>query len=334
MKCTFKIEQARNGKIGVYSGSKNVMLTLSQIEGMGIDVYQLDDFSLEDFQKAYRLEDAAYTGIPTRSPKRSDFFRALLEEYQAQPQTPLRLATVRLLNELQDELPKNWMSYEHRPPQKFIGSISGTYGNAEKIIFETSGGEHLWEVAHNPELREFVMHGWDIGRHRRYDYDIDTELVASVEGTQLVGLEWLVPWKEDAPWVWRLENAETLRCSCVVHKEERVYTFVQATPCTDETGAQRYRYAEVFLSLKRYPPEVIIKLLKEHGRTISSFRIAGGSHIHWWQIADLIAQSELQNPKNMEKPMLTFEEVRKKIEKDTKLDLSTCQPAAGLQEEF
>lgn len=333
MNYKLKVEQARSGKIGVYSGPKTVMLTLSQIEGMGIDVYQLDDFDLELFRKAYHLEDAAHTGIPVRNPKRADFFRALLEEYQAQPQTPLREANVRLLKELQDELPKNWMSYENRPPQKFIGSINVTYGNAEKITFETSGGEYLWEVAHTPELREFVMHGWDIGRHRRYDYDIDTELVASVTGTQLVGLEWLVPWQETTAWAWRLEDADTLRCSCVVHKEERIYIFVQATPCTNETGALQYRYSEVFLSLKRYPPEVILKLLQEHGRTVSSFRIAGGSYIDWWQIADLIAQSELKDAKNMEKPLLTFEEVREKIAKETKLDLSAYHPVAALQGE-
>lgn len=333
MKYTFKVEQARNGKIAIYGRSQTVMLTLSQISGLDIDVSKLDDFDLESYQKAYHLEDAAYTGIPVCSPKRADLFRTLLEEYKAQPQTPMREATVCLLKEMSEELPKDWLSYENRPPQKFIGRISTTYGNADKITFETSGGEHLWEVGYTPQLREFIMHGWDIGRHRRYDYDIDTDLVASVKGTQLVGLEWLVPWDADKRWVWRLESADNLRCSCAVHKEERIYIFVQAIPCIDESGERKYRYSEAFVSLKRYAPDMIVDLLQKHGHCLAEFHIAGGSYIDWWQIADIIAQSELKEPRNMYKALLTFDEVRKKIEEETELDLSACRPAFRLQEE-
>ena len=333
MNYTFKVEQARNGKIAIYGRSQTVMLSLSQISGLDIDVSKLDGFDLESYQKAYHLEDAAYTGIPVRCPKRAGFFRTLLEEYKAQPQTPLREATVRLLNEMNDELPKDWLSYENRPPQKFIGSISTTYGNADKITFETSGGEHLWEVSYTPQLREFIMHGLDIGRHRRYDYDIDTDLVASVKGTQLVDLEWLVPWDADKRWVWRLESADNLRCSCAVHKEERIYIFVQAIPCVDESGERKYRYSEAFVSLRSYAPDIIVELLQKQGHCLNESRIAGESYIDWWKIADTFAQSELKEPQNICKQLLTFDEVREKIEKETNLDLSACKPASGLQEE-
>lgn len=329
MNYTFKVEQARNGKIAVYSGPKNVMLTLSQITGMGIDVYQLDDFDLEAFQKAYHLEDAANAGIPLLGRKRRELLCELLEEFQAQPSTPLRDANIQLLKEINDELPKDWISYEYRPPQKFIGSISGIYGHAEKIVFKTGGGERLWEVAHTPELREFVMHGWDIGRHRRYDWDIDTDLVASVKGTTLEKLEWLVPWNENAPLAWKLENAETLLCSCVVHSDERNYQFIQANAYMEDKP--RYRYSEFFLTLRRCAPAEIIQMLRDCGTSIEFFR-TGDNEINWPQIAMVIAQKEMMNPKHEERQDLTYDEVRQKIEQYTKLDLSACKSASKLQE--
>lgn len=326
----FKIEQARNGKIAVYSGPNNVMLTLSQLTGMGIDVCQLDDFDLESYQKAYRLDDTASAGIPLLGRKRRHLICELLEEYQAEPCTSLRDANIRMLKEMDDELLKDWISYEYRPPQRFIGSISITHGNADKITFTTGSGEHLWEVAHHPKLREFIMHGWDIGRHHRYDWDIDTDLVASVKGTTLEKLEWLVPWNEDAPMVWKLENAKTLFCGCEVHREERIYQFIQANVHMD--NGPRYRFSEFFLTLRRYPPEQIIKELHDCGTSIQSFHI-GNDQIDWYRVASAIAQKEMTDPKHEERHDLTYDEVRQKIERYTKLDLSACTPADRLQED-
>lgn len=51
----FNIYQARNGKIYVQLGNNITDLTYQQIEDLKIDVYELDEFSHEDFIKAYSL---------------------------------------------------------------------------------------------------------------------------------------------------------------------------------------------------------------------------------------------------------------------------------------
>lgn len=49
----FGIYQARNGAIYMLMGNKHTALTLGQINELFLDVYQLKDFSLDDYNTHY-----------------------------------------------------------------------------------------------------------------------------------------------------------------------------------------------------------------------------------------------------------------------------------------
>lgn len=60
-----RVYQARNGSIYLSRGNGRAYtpLTLQQVTDLGLDLYSLDDFSLENFKKAYHtaqsLQDAS-----------------------------------------------------------------------------------------------------------------------------------------------------------------------------------------------------------------------------------------------------------------------------------
>lgn len=314
----YKLEQARNGKIAIYGGLRPTMLSLTQVNDLGVDVYGLTCFDHELYLKSYHMEDIANAGLPVAYLKRREFFSRLLEEQQAKLRTPERDQSIRLLKELIDELPRDWMGYEYRQAQKFIGTINAVAGDAREIEFETESGVRWLRVDNNPDLREFIRTGYDEGRHRRYDKDINTQLVASVKDITLVDLDWLVPWDENAPESWELIEPKTMRCCCTVHEEEHIFEFVQANPCPDDE--HHYRYTEAFISLKRYSPEQINNALHSNGyRGMADFRGCGGK---WKHLAGLLFDREAAAPENEMQQNLTFDEVKQKIEKWTGLDLS------------
>ncbi len=57
MKVSVKIYQARNGAIMLLLGRRCVELSAEQIECLGICVYDLDDFSLDDYKTHYLETD-------------------------------------------------------------------------------------------------------------------------------------------------------------------------------------------------------------------------------------------------------------------------------------
>lgn len=318
MNLNCRIEQAVNGKITLYGIARPIMLSFDQVRGLGIDVCSLDHFDPAAYKRAYLLEDSINAGLPAPQPGRYAFYRDLLEQRKVMLQTPQRDAEISLLKELIEELPKDWMAYGNRPAQKFVGRLSATIGNADKVVFETGGGLLLLEVSAVPSLRAFIMNDEDVERHRRYDMDISTNLVASVKDTTLVALEWQVPWDEQAPMEWQLLDQEKLRCVRVIHDSEHIYEFVQANAYPDG----KYRYTNVFMSMKRYAPEEITQALHDSGYMgMADYRGSGGGKIDWLRLAELFVEREAQKPENELQRDLTFEEVRQKIEKETGLVL-------------
>ena len=55
LKGNFNIYQGRNGKIYLMLGNSLTVLTLQQIESLGIPVYELKDFDHNSFVNAYEL---------------------------------------------------------------------------------------------------------------------------------------------------------------------------------------------------------------------------------------------------------------------------------------
>lgn len=325
MDFNYKIEQMSDGKVGITGGVRTTVLSLDQVVSMGIDVHALKNFAPTLYQKAYQMEDVVNAGLPGPHRKRYEFFQELLKQYQETLQTPLRDGTIRLLKELLAELPKDWLGYEYRPAQRFLGTIGVTYGDGDHIELDTSAGTVLFKVAYDPTLREFIRNGYDVERHRRYDMDIDTTLVASVKDATVVALDWLVPWDENAPEVWEMRDSEKLRCSTVVSEADRVFIFVQANVHTDDEPL--YRYSEAFISLRRYSPEQLIKVLREQGYLgMADFRAGCGGQINWLHLAELLAEKELLDPRNEERQALTRDQVREKIEKRTGMAMPAARP--------
>ena len=56
VKGDFKIYQARNGSIQMVMGNRHTELSHQQINDLLIDVYELEDFNLSDFKRAYHLK--------------------------------------------------------------------------------------------------------------------------------------------------------------------------------------------------------------------------------------------------------------------------------------
>lgn len=50
----FNIYQARNGKIYLMMGNAATPLSSEQIDQLGIDLYQLNDFDIDSYRNAYR----------------------------------------------------------------------------------------------------------------------------------------------------------------------------------------------------------------------------------------------------------------------------------------
>ena len=51
---SFNIYQAKNGTIQLLMSDKNIGLTLDQINELSLDLYELVDFDVDLFQKAYK----------------------------------------------------------------------------------------------------------------------------------------------------------------------------------------------------------------------------------------------------------------------------------------
>lgn len=320
MKLNYRIKQTKSGKIAVYGGVRPAMLSLSQINDLGIDVYALDDFDLASYQSAYQLENIQNAGLPAPRRKRYDFLRDLLEECQKQLQTPQRDADIRLLTEMLKELPKAWISYEYRPAQQFVGRVSTIIGTAEQIVFEAESGELLLNVFFSSDLREFIQHGLDEENHRRYDWDVNTELIAYVKDTTLVALEFLVPWDANAPEVWTLRDEKDLLCARVVHEEEHIYEFVKANIYRD--NGVRYRFTQAVISMKRFAPEQILQVLKDDGYYgMADYRASCGGRVDWLSLAEKFFRIEATAPANELQRDLTLDELHARIEKETKLSL-------------
>lgn len=82
IKC--RVYQAKNGLIYLSRGDGRVYsaLTLQQVGDLGLDVYSLDDFSLENFNKAYpksQLPQEASEGHPTSDEHLEQAVGAMLE---------------------------------------------------------------------------------------------------------------------------------------------------------------------------------------------------------------------------------------------------------------
>ena len=321
MNYNFKIEQAFSGKITATGTGWAVALNMDQVNGLGIDVNSLENFDPVAFKRAYLLEETINAGLPAPQPKRYAFFRDLLEQRVHTVQTPRRVAEINLLKELIAELPQDWLSIENRPAQKFVGRLCTTIGNADTVVFETNAGQQLLlDVPAVPSLRKFIREGEDVERHRRYDMDISTNLVASVKDTTLVDLEWQVPWSEADTAGWRLLDQEKLRCVRVIHDSEHIYEFVQANAYV---GAEpKYRYTSVFMSMKRYSPEEITQALRDNGYMgMADYRGTCGGQIEWLRLAEFFVEREARKAENELQRDFTYEEVMQKIKEETGLSL-------------
>jgi len=51
----FKVYQARSGRIILMMGNGYIELTIKQVEDLGISVYELEDYSQDDYLKAYNI---------------------------------------------------------------------------------------------------------------------------------------------------------------------------------------------------------------------------------------------------------------------------------------
>lgn len=325
MELSFNIAQSWNGKLELCNGGRRTPLTLKQISDLGLQVSSLEGFELPAYQKAYQFGDLAYVDFPAPRVKRDEFLRELLDEYRAKPATPRRNGVLRLLKEMLDELPHGALGWQ----RKLVGHISKTYGAGEKLNYlslDTGGGEILLEV-YSPEVREFLDQREDQERHRRYDMGLNTDLVASVSGTVLDSLEWLVPWNEASPAVWTLLDKETYRCCRAVHEAERVYEFVQINQYPGDSGEEsRYKRSGDLVCVKDHTPEMILKLLIDNGYNgMNDPRIKMRGQVQWQHIAELIFCSQARSPQSEFKGELSFEDAKVWIRKETGLDLSEVE---------
>ena len=52
----FAIMQSRGGAIVLVMGNNSIALTIEQIEKLGIDLYSMDSFDINDYKKYYNIK--------------------------------------------------------------------------------------------------------------------------------------------------------------------------------------------------------------------------------------------------------------------------------------
>lgn len=141
-------------------------------------------------------------------------------------------ASLEMMQEMFDEIDKEWIAYEYRPFRKFLGTISSyeCFGKGmQHVTLETQQGEFMFPVyGLGEQVSSFLNESYDTVRHQRYDYGINTEVVAQVDSNgYLRSLDWLRKWDIDAPRKWVITDDESFQCRCIICEEDKVCEFVE-----------------------------------------------------------------------------------------------------------
>lgn len=227
---------------------------------------------------------------------RYQFLDRLLRERQAQEPTPELEQEMQILREMLDELEN--INRSRGRERKFVGSINGILfekGFPTEIEFGTEEFSHLFHVnGANSELMEFLREGYDIERHRRYDKDIDTTLVATVQYQYVQKITWRVPWDE-AESKWFITDDDCFQCCKVVNQDERVYELAQINPYILEGMESFYTVSCGLISLKRYSDEDILKYMQSYGfNSMEQFIKDHDGVLYWQYIAEMIFETTCQ----------------------------------------
>ena len=224
---------------------------------------------------------------------RYQFFEQLLRERQAQKSTPELEKEMQILREMLDELEN--VNHSRGRERKFIGSINSIRvekGLPIEIEFGTEEFSHLFHVnGSNSEMMEFLREGYDIERHRRYDKDIDTTLVATVQYQYVQKIVWRVPWNETES-KWFVTDDDCFQCCKVVHLGERVYELAQINSYILEGMEPFYGVSCGLISLKRHSDEDILKYMRPYGfNSMEQFIKEHDGILYWQYIAEMIFET-------------------------------------------
>lgn len=224
---------------------------------------------------------------------RYQFFEQLLRERQAQKSAPELEKEMQILREMLDELEN--VNHSRGRERKFIGSINSIRvekGLPIEIEFGTEEFSHLFHVnGANSEMMEFLREGYDIERHRRYDKDIDTTLVAIVQYQYVQKIVWRVPWDETES-KWFVADDDCFQCCKVVHLGERVYELAQINSYILEGMEPFYRVSCGLISLKHYSDEDILKYMRPYGfNSMEQFIKEHDGILYWQYIAEMIFET-------------------------------------------
>lgn len=181
--------------------------------------------------------------------KRRDFLQRLLNERnEVSPEGRSDQVTgeIEMLRQMIDEIDKEWISYEYRPPRRYIGTVAeyGSHGkNLLCVGLETQQGILQFPVSGlSDQAARFLNDTYDMVRHQRYDYGINTDVVAEVDSSgYLKGLDWFRKWDINAPKTWTITDDESFQCRCVICEEDQVCEFVEILDLGEQTDSNAPR---------------------------------------------------------------------------------------------